>query len=499
MALSEFVAANFWYLFGIVFLIGTALLMKTRVERTFIIFLIRTKHGIRWLDKIGNISPGFWKFTADLAIIVAFGGFGALYVFKYRKVYPFLLIVGVVALLFSLPLLGNVLTGGLFLLLLIILFLLQRVNPSVQRIGYFVLASLLMLLAALPLAQLIQPGLFSYIIAAVTGVFGLPGLLISVLAAHAGAIVLQQTSLPGVSPLLPGVTPSGEIGFMFPGFDLFIPLSSGLIALIILLVFHEFSHGILARVQGIKIKNMGLLTFGILPIGAFVEPDEKSMESKRSEEKMRVMAMGSFANLVVAGVAVIVIALISLQIGGMVESEGVEIISVQEGFPAEVIEPGTVIKKINGVDVATVPEYISESAKAKPGETITLETDKGTFTLQSVPNPQDTSRAYLGFTLQTKTSLKEEFKDQEPLFSGLLSLASVLYIIWLLNFNVALINLLPVVPFDGSKMFDELLKSFQIRKKKRKKIIRWVVIIVLLLLLVNALPLGTIFLNALMG
>jgi membrane-associated protease RseP (regulator of RpoE activity) len=194
-----------------------------------------------------------------------------------------------------------------------------------------------------------------------------------------------------------------------------------------------------------------------------------------------------------ASLATVLLVAASFQAGGMVDPSGIEIISVQKGFPAEILEEGSVIHKINGVEVRTVEEYINQSLRVAPGEDITLETDRGVFTLASVPNPANASRAYLGFNIKTHLSLKKEFSGQEAFFSFLIASVSLLEIIFFLNLNIAIVNLLPVVPFDGFKMFEELLKSFNIGKKRRKRIINWVVLAVVLLLAVNALPLGRVF------
>lgn len=487
---AEFLAQYFWWIFLGVFLAGTALLWRTRHQRGLIFFMIRTKHGIRWLDTIGKLSPRMWMFLGDLATIVSFGGIGAVYVSKYRSPGPFMIILGAIALLLLTPMIGPVLSGAFFLLLLAAVKIADTLPKRWRPVAFFVIASIIMFSAIFSFAQSLHPGPASLLIAGITGVFGLPGLLVGALASQASSIIFQESALPGVSPLLPGISSSGEIGFMFPGFDIFIPLWSGLAALIILLVSHEFCHGILARVQGIPVKNMGLLTAGIIPIGAFVEPDEKVLERKRSEQKMRVYAMGSFANLVVAGVATILLFVVLSGIAGMVATNGVEIISVQEGFPADVLEPGTVIYAINGEKVVSLEEYIAAAGLTEPGGEIELTTNRGDYTLTSVANPNNQSRAFLGFNLQTHTIMKPELTGQEPLLGGLETLASALGIIFFLNFNVAIVNLLPIVPFDGSKMFDELLKSFKLKAAKRKKIVKWVVSLVLLLLIINALPLG---------
>jgi membrane-associated protease RseP (regulator of RpoE activity) len=483
--------SNPWVIIGIVFLIGTALLFRTKSQRFYIIFLIRTSRGLNLLDRIAGKSPGFWKFVADFSIIVSFGGLGAWYMSKHRKIYPMLIILGIITFIILFPIINALTLGILFVLFLASVFAANRINKGPV---YFALTSLLMFGIMSGFLGALKSGTSALIISVVTGLVGIPGLLISFLADQASKILLQTSSLPGISPLLPGVSQAGEIGFIFPGLDIFIPLGSGLIAIIILLVSHEFSHGILARVHGIKMKSMGVLTFGIIPIGAFVEPDEEHMEKKSSIEKMRVYSMGSFANLIIAFIATMLFVALSVQAGGMIDANGVKIVSLEEGFPAEnYLEEGMIITAINGIPVSTLEEYISEADKIPAGEEITLTTDKGDFTIKSVGNPDDESKAYLGFRLQTSIDLKEGMEDQEFLFSGIIFTLSTLEIIFFFNLNIAIVNLLPILPFDGFKMFEELMKTFKINPKKRKRIINTTVYLILILIVLNALPLAGIF------
>ncbi|MDP2216080.1 MAG: site-2 protease family protein [Methanolobus sp.] len=72
--------------------------------------------------------------------------------------------------------------------------------------------------------------------------------------------------------------------FLIPGVNEFIPLTWGIIALIVTLVVHEFSHAILCRVENIRVKSMGIL-LALVPIGGFAEPDEKELFGKEEEEE----------------------------------------------------------------------------------------------------------------------------------------------------------------------------------------------------------------------
>ena len=78
---------------------------------------------------------------------------------------------------------------------------------------------------------------------------------------------------PTVSLVLPGVD--------IPGSPLYIPFGTGIIALATVMIIHEGGHGVLARVEGISIKSVGLLLLAVIP-GAFVEPDDD--EIKKAKE-----------------------------------------------------------------------------------------------------------------------------------------------------------------------------------------------------------------------
>ena len=71
-----------------------------------------------------------------------------------------------------------------------------------------------------------------------------------------------------------------------------------IIAFLIAVVPHEFSHGIFARLNKIKIKSTGFAFLGPI-LGAFVEQDEKQMEKAKKFPQLSILAAGTFANLIV--------------------------------------------------------------------------------------------------------------------------------------------------------------------------------------------------------
>jgi len=72
-----------------------------------------------------------------------------------------------------------------------------------------------------------------------------------------------------------------------------------IVALAIVAVVHEFSHGIYMKLFKVKIKSTGLVFLGPI-LGAFVEQDDKSFKKKKDLEQMTILGAGVFANLLFA-------------------------------------------------------------------------------------------------------------------------------------------------------------------------------------------------------
>ena len=98
--------------------------------------------------------------------------------------------------------------------------------------------------------------------------------------------------------------PSPELILGLPGINPVIPLGYGILALVVAIVVHEFAHGIMTRVGGMKVRSLGLV-FLVVPIGAFVEPDDKELENTTRRKRTKVFAAGPATNIVVAGIMLV--------------------------------------------------------------------------------------------------------------------------------------------------------------------------------------------------
>src|SRR3989344_8324440 len=66
-------------------------------------------------------------------------------------------------------------------------------------------------------------------------------------------LIVQPAAVSGVSLVLPGLN--------VPGMGV-LPFWYWLIAIFVIAIVHEFSHGIVARVHNIEVKNTGIVLFG---------------------------------------------------------------------------------------------------------------------------------------------------------------------------------------------------------------------------------------------
>ena len=123
-------------------------------------------------------------------------------------------------------------------------------------------------------------------------------------------LVLIMTYLIIQEPPLPSSYNAPRNILLIPGLNEYIPFVWGWIALFVTMVVHEFAHGILARVEGVRVKSMGIVALLIAPIAAFVEPDEEELFGTKEKPplvsksaRIRILSAGVISNFMVAIVA----------------------------------------------------------------------------------------------------------------------------------------------------------------------------------------------------
>lgn len=158
----------------------------------------------------------------------------------------------------------------------------------------------------------------------------------------------------------PQSAPSPRMMIGLPGINPVIPIGYGILALLVAIAVHEFAHGILARAQGIKINTLGLL-FLIVPIGAFVEPDEEELKGTTRLKRSRVFAAGPSTNIILAFACLLILAF------AMAPAITPAADGVVMGEDAYNIEKWSVISEIDGNPVHTRDDVLNITAVLQAG------------------------------------------------------------------------------------------------------------------------------------
>ncbi len=300
---------------------------------------------------------------------------------------------------------------------------------------------------------------------------------------------------PGAYILLPGVNP-------------YLPILYGWIAIIGAIAVHEGAHGIIARSLGLKVKSSGLLFFLFIPVGAFVDVDEKQIAEAKSKDSLRIMAAGVGGNIVVALVCILGVLVIVSGLTPVID--GAYIYDVEDGMPAD--EAGLladdVFVSVDNVEIGSREDLKAILEDKNPGDILQVTVARGEMWANqfstSVNLTEFEGRAYLGVMLgdlMTQERLRfyqtltpesffmylvppvlapglVPFSDAlAPFYTHVLGeqwhiLANVFFWLWFVNVNIAIFNALPIYPLDGGRMFNITLKSILGRRVGEKTVSR---------------------------
>lgn len=300
--------------------------------------------------------------------------------------------------------------------------------------------------------------------------------------------------------------------FLLPGINPYLPLSVWL-AIIVAVFIHEASHGIVARNVGMKVKAAGVVLLGFLPIGAFVEVDDKELKQSKSKDSLRVLAAGSGINFVVGIACLLLLILTVSSMTPAVKGAGIYGVvpdSPTLHSPAYVagIQPGDFVVAINNSPVTDLNVlrngsfHVGQSINVtiwRNGQTRTVPIVLGNYTvttlnetsgqstsvsypflgvneasyagLQSISNGYATlykasPLAYISYipTFQ-RVELSIPFSDYlsgfytSPLGALTPAVANALFWLFFVNFNLAIFNSLPIYLMDGGQAFEIFLRG----------------------------------------
>jgi membrane-associated protease RseP (regulator of RpoE activity) len=141
---------------------------------------------------------------------------------------------------------------------------------------------------------------------------------------------------------------------VIPGVNDFLPLSVApeiVLGLLVGLVVHEGGHGIMCRVGDIDVESVGLAFLAVVPVGAFVEPNEESRRRADRGDQTRMFAAGVMNNF---AITVVAFALLFGPVIGMIGvAPGAPIGGALPGTSAEEagVGYGDRITAINGTEI----------------------------------------------------------------------------------------------------------------------------------------------------
>lgn len=281
-----------------------------------------------------------------------------------------------------------------------------------------------------------------------------------------------------VKEIIPGVGVLQPFSKNLPG-TVYVPFFYLLLSLFVLVIVHEASHGIMARVYNMKVKSSGFAVLAvIIPIfpAAFVEPDERELVKRPAWQQLSVFAAGPFANIITAVIVIVLFALISAPVmTHVIQSDGVLINGfVEDGnkYPAQSIglEKGELITHIDGEEVLSLQAFTEHMQTKKPNQQITIKTNVSSYSTQLGVNPSDAKKAYLGVLVSDHTKLNPAFTEQygEVTAKTILWFMGLLFWLYALNLGIGLFNLVPIPILDGGRMFQTALQC--LFGKKRQKL-----------------------------
>ncbi len=294
--------------------------------------------------------------------------------------------------------------------------------------------------------------------------------------------LVSKPALPAnVSIVLPGMN--------IPGLGI-LPFWEWIIAIFIIAVVHEFSHGILARAHNIEVKNTGIVFFGPI-LGAFVEPDEKRLMKDKDISQYSVLAAGSFSNILLGILSlVLLLAVFGPLHQAMVDPQGFSFSAyTNEELPAAKagIPLGSTVSHVDGKEVKGFMEFHQAMSCSKAGDKVTLTANGKEYPVTLADSPDEPGNGYLGIM-----NFKDEVQPQEEFASGvggvaykivrwLMSLFKWLYV---LSLGIGLFNLLPLPIVDGGRMAQVFLHKLKGPEAGEKRY-RLVSLFFLLVLLLN--------------
>lgn len=304
-------------------------------------------------------------------------------------------------------------------------------------------------------------------------------------------IIFVPEAPPMFSPVFPGIS--------IPGSPLKLPLFEGLIALLVVIVVHEFSHGVVSKAYKIPIKSSGFVMFGPIP-GAFVEPNEKKLKKASNKAQLSIYAAGPFSNILLAVLIFLATFFITALSVSLYEPSGVIIDGFIDDTDLESrglnnLKEGEIILKINNDAIRNSFDLVNITiSKYGPGDEVLFVTNKGENIIKLGADPRNESIPLIGIYLDNAVQGTNKLSENKifttayfwlfgnPHSMNLNRNLGLIPLIFVLSFGIGIVNLLPAGPLDGGRMFYVVFKN-KIGEKRTLKILSIISLLFLFIIL----------------
>ncbi len=362
--------------------------------------------------------------------------------------------------------------------------------------------------------------------------------------------IAGQIKAPPIAPLIPYFPELFGLTSFFPPFY----FTYFILSISIVMIVHEFSHGIFMKLSKTKIKSTGIVFLGPI-LGAFVEQDDKSFHKKSRLDQMTILGAGVFANLVTAIIFYLLYIgffALSFNATGVVFSNyAVSIVNVSdidatfqyknntglvvgnENFflsgedmeaqlannsglilayydsPAFQTELRGIITQMNDSKIRSTEDIRVFLENKAPGDTINITTSEdGWIVVHYVKlgqHPNDATRPFIGISYPAQEPQGNVQKLMATIGGVIMSptinyettwdgnfVFFILHLLWwvmIINFLVALFNMLPLGILDGGRFFYltvEKITNKKIAEKAFKFMTKFILGLFLLMMLIWA-------------
>jgi len=444
-------------IFLILFSIGVAVFLykrRKKVEREGILFLYKTKFGLKAINKIGKRFPGLLRFLSSFIVI---GGY--------------------------LTMFATVLLFILTLIAMINALALPKIPPLIPVVPY--------LPGAFVSEEILPPLFFTYWIICIA-IIAISHEFAHGIFARMNNIKIKSTGFGFLGPLLAAFVELDEkkmakkpikAQLSVLGAGSMANFATGVLFFGILYLFFVSAYS----AEGVNVPSLNFR--GVEMPGYFMEAVNTS-ELIYNNEKVNLT--GLYKEIGEKNISEVLLeaenksyfatqALLSVQI-----NEELEQVILYSDTPAHKVNLSGAIKKIiaenKSYGVKNLAGLHEALGKLSPGQEILIETTKQNYSLELAEHPLNKSKAFLGVSffespknilgkIVSFFSIREKFIYYEPKVDGINGqfikfVYNLLYWIVLISFGVMLINMLPFGIFDGGRFF--FLTMLAITKSESK-------------------------------